>query len=60
MKASPGRARPGRPAYVVGTAASEMNNVFEGLDSSAWDAFVRNLEDLIEVSLFVDVFSQKL
>ena len=56
MKASPGRTRPGRQAYpphVVGTAASGMNNVFEGLDSSAWAAFIQNLEDLIEVCILM-------
>ena len=52
MKPSPARTRQSRPAYpppVVGTAASEMNNVFEGLDQSGWAAFVQNLEGFIEV-----------
>lgn len=52
MKPSPGRARQNRPAYpphVVGMAASEMNDVFEGLDDAAWLAFVASLEQLMEV-----------
>lgn len=54
LKPSPTRTRQSRPAYpppVLGKAASEMNNVFEGLDQSGWAAFVQNLEELIEVRL---------
>lgn len=53
MKSSHGRVRPGRfayPPHVIGGPASEMNDVFDGLDDSAWEVFVQNLEELIEVS----------
>ena len=55
MKPSPSKNRHSRPAYpphVVGTAASEMNDVFEGLDASAWDVFVHNLEEHIEARIY--------